>query len=60
MSEAYMTKPTLVTPTEIVCASPARLDPAAISFGLALNVYEVTLAQTLAQALALPLPCPYP
>ena len=37
-----MTKPTRVTPTEIVCASPARLDPAAISFGLALNVYEVT------------------
>ena len=60
MSEAYMTKPTLVTPTEIVCASPARLDPAAISFGLALNVYEVTLAQTLAQALALPLPLPLP
>ena len=43
--EAVMTKPTSVTPTEIVCASPARpAGAASVMFGLALNVYESVAA----------------
>ena len=43
-SEALLTRPTSVTETEIICATPPRAGPADVMLGVALNVYDVVPA----------------